>query len=91
MNITCKCVLPIPPPAKLAKSLATGANAISLGVCKTPTFAKQQRNFISEDFVKKYKIPIYKLSDTHQITMADRQVQLYTSEYVQVTLKMHDY
>ena len=38
-----------------------------------------QGNFISEDFVKRNKIPI------------DRRVRTYASEYAQVTLKIHDY
>ena len=140
LNITCKCALPMPPPTKPAKSPATGANAIPLGIRKTPTLARQlqeklaskvhtisthkpppisinylheliilsgtvdshqaknimidsgaQGNFISKDFVKRNKIPIHKASGSYQVTMADKQVRVYASEYVQVTLKIHNY
>ena len=140
LNITCRCAQPIPPPVKTTKTPATGANAIPLGIRKTPTLARQlqekitskihtvsthqpttpkvdlsheliilsgtidshgaqtimidsgaQGNFISADFVKKNKIPIYKSPGVRQIKLADGRVKTYASEYVHVIVKIHSY
>ena len=47
LNITCRCMLPIPPPPKIAKTPATGANAIPLGIRKSSSLAKQLQEKIT--------------------------------------------